>query len=361
MEFLKLDDESKEPLAGWAEFFDGPEKKAEGTPKRGFYDVYPVKSVKPGATVVATYTDPAARLDGKEHPFLVTQQFGKGRVVFVGSGEVWRLRKLHEVYFERFWTKLGRYASAGSRTRQNRRGVLVMGRQFVAGQYVRLEAQLFGPTLEPLPKVTKPKLVIQPAEGGERREVEMSAKPSQGDWAGWFQGRFLVSKPGDYKLELPIPSSSDVLRGKFAVKESNPELDNTRPDPAALAAMAGDLDEVASRLPGKGAVDELRARLRGPKASVADKLEARESAKAAGGESPKLLFTLGTAEAIPPCLPAVPPQVSRNRGPVDDLWDDGPELGRTEEGKPIEVATLLLVIVGLLSAEWLTRKLLRLA
>ncbi len=360
MEFLKLDDESKAPLAGWPEFFDGTDKAPDGgPPKRGFYTVYPLKSVKPGATVVATFADPAMKLDGKDHPWLVTQQFGKGRVAFVGSSELWRLRGFKEVYFERFWTKLARYAAAGGRTRQNRRGVLVMGRQFTTGQYVRIEAQLFGPSLEPLPKATKPKLTIQPAEGGERREVEMSAKPSQGEWAGWFQGRFLAPKAGDYKLELPIPSSADVLRGKFAVKESNPELDNTRPDPAAMAAMAGDLDEVKSRL--KDADYEvLRTRLRGPKASAADKLDPKPGSTASG-ETPKLLFTLPTAEAIAPCLTAVPPQVSRNRGPVDDLWDDGPTLGHTEDGKPIEVATLLFVVVGLLSVEWLGRKLLRLA
>jgi hypothetical protein len=356
MEFLKLDDESKAPLAGWPEFFDGTDKAPDGgPPKRGFYNVYPLKSVKPGAAVVATFTDPATKLDGKDHPWLVTQQFGKGRVAFVGSSELWRLRGFKDLYFERFWTKLARYAAAGGRTRQNRRGVLVMGRQFSAGQYVRIEAQLFGPSLEPLIKTTKPKMTILPAEGGERREVEMAAKPSQGEWAGWFQGRFLAPKPGDYKLELPIPSSADVLRGKFAVKESNPELDNTRPDPAAMAAMAGDLDEVKSRL--KDADYEvLRTRLRGPKASAADKLDPKP-----GGDAPKLLFTLPTAEAIPPCLTAVPPQVSRNRGPVDDLWDHGPTLGHTEEGKPIDVATLLFVVVGLLSAEWLGRKLLRLA
>jgi hypothetical protein len=123
--------------------------------------------------------------------------------------------------------------------------------------------------------------------------------------------------------------------------------------------MAGDLDEVKGRL-SNPAADELRAKLRGPRASAADKLEPRDPAKAPG-DAPKLLFTLGTADAIPPCLPAVPPQVSRNRGPVDDLWDDGPELGRTAEDKPVTVATLLLVVVGLLSAEWLGRKLLRLA
>jgi hypothetical protein len=359
MEFLKLDDESKAPLAGWPQFFDGSDRSPDGgAPKRGFYNVYPIKSVKPGATVIATFGDPAAKLDGKDHPWLVTQQFGKGRVLFVGSSELWRLRGYKELYYERFWTKLARYAAAGGRTRQNRRGVLVMGRQFTAGQYVRIEAQLFGPSLEPLPKNTRAKLTIVPAEGGDRREVEMTAKPSQGEWAGWFQGRFLAPKSGDYKLELPIPSSGDVLRGKFAVKESNPELDNTRPDAAALAAMAGDLDEVKGRLKDADA-DALRVRLRGAKAAAADKAEPVGAATAA--ESPKLLFTLPTAEVIPPCLTSVPPQVSRNRGPVDDLWDDGPTLGYDSAGKPIEMATLLFVVVGLLSVEWLGRKLLRLA
>jgi hypothetical protein len=351
MEFLKLDDNSKDLLSGWQEFFDGAEKKVEGQPRRGFFSFYPLKSVKPGATVIATFTDPAAVLEGKEQPFLVTQQFGKGRVVFVGSSEIWRLRQYKEVWYERFWMKLGRYASAGSRTRQHRRGVLVMGRQFSAGQYVRFEAQLFGPSLEPLPKSTKPKATILAAEGGERRDIEMTAKPSQSDWAGWFQGRMLLPKPGEYKLELPIPSSSDILRGKFAVRESNPELDNTRPDPAALAAMVGDLDDVLGRLKDKSALDELRQRLRG----------SRSTGTEAKPESPKLLFTLANAEAIPNCLPAVPPQVSRNRGPVDDLWDHGPQFGESSDGKPIVIATLLMVIVALLSIEWLTRKLLRLA
>jgi hypothetical protein len=361
MEFLKLDDGSKTPLAGWPEFFGDADKAAEAaSPKRGFYSVYPLKSVKPGATVVATFADPAAKLDGKDTPWLVTEQFGKGRVVFVGSSELWRLRGYKEVYYERFWTKLARYAAAGGRTRQNRRGVLVMGRQFATGQYVRVEAQLFGPSLEPLAKTTRPKLTIQAAEGGERREVEMSAKSSQGDWAGWFQGRFLVPKAGDYKLELPIPSSADVLRGKFAVKESNPELDNTRPDVAAMVAMAGDADEVKSRL-SEAEFEALRQRLRAPKAAAAAKPEPKPASLSTSPETTKLLFTLPSADAIPPCLTAEPPKVSRNRGPVDDLWDDGPTLGYGQDGKPIEVATLLFVVVGLLSVEWLGRKLLRLA
>src|SRR5206468_5585348 len=93
-----------------------------------------------------------------------------------------------------------------------------------------------------------------------KKAVEMTAKPTQSDWAGWFQGRFVVTRPGQYKVELPIPSSSDVLRDKFAVKESNPEMDNTRPDPGALAQMAGDLDEIKDRLPSKSALDRSEER-----------------------------------------------------------------------------------------------------
>jgi hypothetical protein len=113
--------------------------------------------------------------------------------------------------------------------------------------------------------------------------------------------------------------------------------------------MAGDLDEIKNRLHGSISPDELRLRLRAGAAADAK------------SEAPKLLFTLATGDVIPNCLPSVPPQVSRNRGPVDDLWDHGPALGQTADGKPITIATLLMVIVGLLSLEWLTRKLLRLA
>lgn len=356
MEFLKLDDESKDPLAGWEEFFSGLDKKQDATAKHGFFNFYPVQSVKPGATVVASFPDPLAKMaDGKEQPFLVTMPFGKGRVVFLGSGELWRLRQFREAFYERFWLKLGRWASAGSRTRQNRRGVLVMGRQFTAGNYVRLEAQLFGPSLEPLPRTTRPRLTVTASEGGEKRDVELTAKPSQGEWSGWFQARFLATKPGDYKIDLPIPSSSDVLRGKFAVKESNPELDNTRPDPGALYQMAGELDEILPRL-SKSVADDVRARLGTHRPAPAEKAAAASKPS----DSPKLAFTLATADAIPSCMTSQR-KVQKNRGPVQDLWDEGPVLGTTADDKPVKVAAALLIGVGLLSVEWLTRKLLRLA
>ena len=107
--FLKLDPAGEGPLAGWGAFFvDRADEKAP----RGFFRAYPVRSVKAGATVVATFANPKAKMAGdKERPFLVTTARGKGRVVYLGSGETWRLRQYREAYHENFWRQLLAYAA----------------------------------------------------------------------------------------------------------------------------------------------------------------------------------------------------------------------------------------------------------
>ncbi len=112
--FLNLDPEGKGPLAGWDEFFYGTHGDVKNPElKRGFYGAYPVDSVKPTATVWATIDDPKEVLaNGRERPFLAGQTVGKGRVVYLGSSEMWRLRTCREAYHDRFWTGLIRYAAA---------------------------------------------------------------------------------------------------------------------------------------------------------------------------------------------------------------------------------------------------------
>jgi hypothetical protein len=114
MTFLRLDAERGDPLAGWEDFFTGPRVVGKKPAlQRGFYNFYPVERVKAGATVIATFSDlGAGQANHKEHPFLVTLPHGKGRVVWLGSGEMWRLR-LHRVeFYDRFWTLLARYAGS---------------------------------------------------------------------------------------------------------------------------------------------------------------------------------------------------------------------------------------------------------
>jgi hypothetical protein len=111
--FLKLDPDSKKPAGGWDEFFTGKkEPKEKDELERGFYACYPVKEVKKDAVVLASFVEPDPKQPGKEMttPYLVTQKVGKGRVVWVGSSELWRLRTWHQAAHERLWTGLINHA-----------------------------------------------------------------------------------------------------------------------------------------------------------------------------------------------------------------------------------------------------------
>jgi RNA polymerase sigma factor (sigma-70 family) len=121
--FLKLDEEGKGNLAGWSEFFfdkqrDDDWQKTDDTPERGFYTYYPVsitsrwQKAKGAATTVATFHD--LQQDGKplNVPYLVTMPHGKGRTIYLGSGETWRLRQYREDFFDRFWMQLSHFAAS---------------------------------------------------------------------------------------------------------------------------------------------------------------------------------------------------------------------------------------------------------
>ena len=65
-------------------------------------------------------------------------------------------------------------------------------------------------------------------------------------------------------------------------------------------------------------------------------------------------------DLIPDCIDAKFVSL-RNRGAVEDLWDRGFDLSGGTSSKPYTVSYLLLIAVGLLGLEWLTRKIVRLA
>jgi len=354
MEFLKLDEEAKEQLAGWEPFFSGNPKAVGGADApvvRGFYSYYPVGGVKSSGTVVATFADPRARIDNgqKEQPYLVTMPFGNGKVVYLGSAETWRLRQFREIYHERFWTKLARYAGSGNLTRQSRRGVIVMGQEFPAGQFVPMEAQLFGRDLRPLPEAATPQIQVQPPHG-EPLNFALKAKPSQGgEWAGWFQTRFRVTEPGEYRLNLKISETGETLPRRFTVKESNPELDNTRPD-------FGQMYQLATKSP--EADEDLRLALEGTAARLLQQGDEHPERDGKVNKEPlRLFFDLSSAKIIPRYL-LTESKVQEHRGAVQDLWDQGFSLW---PGTSVRMATVLLFVTVLLSVEWLTRKLLKLA
>jgi hypothetical protein len=371
MEFMRLEEgETKEegkaglnPLKPWEDFFFGKEGNAGGKdtpPVRGMYNFYPVKRAKDSAQVLATFSDPRAKLaDGKEMPYLVLMPYGAGKVFWIGSGEVWRLRQYKEAYHERFWAKLGRFVGSGSLTQLNRRINTIHGRTFQSNTFVPIDAQILGKEMKPLNEKAKVELTLSlPRATLEKDQVYLMTKKlstAETEWNGTFTSRFLVKAPGEYNYTIKVEETGDTDTGKFIVKESNPELDNTRPDFETMYELASEADDYLPRVKNEQDRKEIKARLQRPRLAVAEKSDKKE-AEAVPEDKPRYYFDLANADLIPKCISS-DYRETKSRGRAEDLWDGG----YPADPKERWFSWTLAVIVGLLSIEWLSRKLLRLA
>ena len=143
-EFLWLDDSAATSREIWDSF-------------KGVFGFYRVRGPKLGATTYAYYSDPEAAAGGEKPVYFAGQFYGSGRVFYMGSGEMWRLRELNESYFNTLYVKLIRHVSQGRLLRGSALGNLQVERErYVVGNTVVVRAQLTDLQHQPLdvPKVT---------------------------------------------------------------------------------------------------------------------------------------------------------------------------------------------------------------
>jgi hypothetical protein len=274
---------------------------------------------------------------------------------------MWRVRSVEPEFYERFWVRLARHMSAARRNVQSFRGQVLVNKEFASGSMVRVQARLLAPNSRPYPPdAVSPKFVVEQYDSSGAKvktfgPFPLAAKKGAAGFDGYYQAQVLADPkqfpPGDFKYRavVEVPDSpGDTIAGEFSVRRSDPELDNPRPDFAALANAASSLEDVRPRIADPATADRLRGTAPDDKrAKLAFKLS----------ETDKL-------ELIPQCLKAESKNL-RNRGPVEDLWDKGfvlpGWLSRPFSSTPVEISYLLLAAVSLLAVEWTVRKLVRLA
>lgn len=359
-----IDDRPDDPVAGWESFLTGkdkyvpdPDTRKNLNPTRGFFSYYPLKAVKPGATVLAEFLDINERGEAEAKPYLIVTQPARGRTAFLGSGEIYRIRETATSYYDRFWIKLSRYVSA-NRDVKAARGRLLMGKEFTSGSPIRVQARMLAPNGEPYPVNElnlKYRIVQMAADGAKIKEFgpyPLQSKKGGTVFDGYYSGQVLadpkVFPTGDFKYRVVIDvpdSAGETIEAEYRLTRSDPELDNTRPDFAALEQMAGSLAEVKDRTKDQMLVDSWRGAADPAKVKLAIRLNETEKLK-----------------AIPEFVDANKEDFV-NRGATTDLWDRGPVVTPPKwiSEKPSSIATWLLIAVTLLGAEWLGRKLLRLA
>ncbi len=221
--FLWLADTQTSGLAAWERF-------------KGVYGYYEVRGAKPAATVYARFGNPQLKVGDSGPVYLAGQFYGSGRVFYLGSGEMWRLRAESEGYFETLYTKLIRHVSQGRLLRGSSRGVLLTERdRYVPGNTVDLRAQLNNALLEPLKATHVTVNVYQPDGRGEA--VRLLADASR---AGNFRGQFTVRKEGSYRLEVSLPDSDTEIVSAPPIQVTVPDLerDHTERNDPLLSALA---------------------------------------------------------------------------------------------------------------------------
>jgi hypothetical protein len=331
-DFLKLDDKGTGPTAGWDGFFWGGATPEPGkTPRRGIHNYYPVAKLKPDSAVIATFGGPKSTYfedsDGKykEQPFLVSMRYGAGKTVYLGAGETWRLRTYKDGYFERFWIKLARYVAAGA-TMQKKYGNIFLPPTAAVGT-INFEAQLRDARQEPLPANAHPVVLVRKVTGADeakddpkkekavedKQEMKPRAVDDPKDWEGFFQASVKIREPGKYEFEIPIPGVAASLKKEVIFRKPNPETDNVKNNFDYLYQLASEATKLPPGLPAETR-KEIERLLKAP--STADTAEGTKV-------SPRLFFTLQSADAIAKCLRPIEPKREKVKGPLFDLWDRG--------------------------------------
>ncbi len=239
--FLRIDEDAEASRLAWEQF-------------PGVYRSYPTNGEKSGATVYARFGDPLSRTDAGAPALLASQRYGQGITVYLGSPEIWRLRSLDEEYTERFWINLIRMASEGRSKRGLQRAMIILdGQDYGVGQTVPVRARVLTSSFEPLETQTISVDVYDPRG---RPLVPAPVLRQDQNRPAEFVGDFRVTTPGRYRLELPVPDSSETVSGEVTVTLPKLEIASLQQDVAQLQALVEEtggtyltIDEAPEKLP----------------------------------------------------------------------------------------------------------------
>ncbi len=164
----------------------------------GMYWHFPVTRAKPGATVLAQHGDQRMKNQFGRHTLMALQRYGPGRAVFIGFDATYRWRYLHEQYFDGFWARLidrvGRAKVLGGRYPFT---LATDKSVYRIGDRVLLQVRMFGATEEVASLGSLQSEVEVP--GGEPISFDLEPNPEE---PGLLEASFTVEKGGAYAIRV---------------------------------------------------------------------------------------------------------------------------------------------------------------
>ena len=164
-----------------------------------FYWQWPAVSIKPAATALLTT---------EASPLLVSQYYGIGKVLFLGSDNTWRWRfKVADENFHRFWGQIIRWAARSPFSARDPNVMIGTARdEFAEGDPAGIEARVLGADFSPLNDGDVTAVVFQ--NDKPLRRVRMEHVAGSG---GLYRCALNDLPRGEYALRLEVPALPQKL------------------------------------------------------------------------------------------------------------------------------------------------------
>ncbi len=191
---------------------------------------------KQGATVLAELT--SSLPGGKEkYPLICWQRYGQGKVMYVGTDQLWRLRfEQGDKYHARFWGQAIQFLTLSQLIAGNKRITIETDRKaYNVGDRVQVFANVLNTAYEPV-RALEYLLNVSRKDGvGDTTQVKLSPVP---DVPGLFQGVIIPDKEGQFLVRPDVQSLSVANIADFEVQAVSQEFREPAMQESLLRKMA---------------------------------------------------------------------------------------------------------------------------
>ncbi len=226
------------------EFWDGDDYETR-------YNWYaPVERAKSSATVLAVRRDEPGEAHagegGKPHALVALQEYGSGKVLWLGTDELWRMRKgVENLYYWRFWSGIIRHLATYRLLGGNRRIKIFLDRndgRYRVGDSIEVVAKYLDENFDPVVATqevaeTMTRTLKLRSPNGNEKDIALEAVIEDPP-RGIFEARITAGKPGTYRLYAEPERDEEPAQRTFVVEETTIEMRDPLMDHETMVEIA---------------------------------------------------------------------------------------------------------------------------
>lgn len=229
-EFLQLGADEAENSRAWANMGEVPWYPA-------------VIKAHEQSAVLATHPT-AVGADGRTPvPLIAVRRVGKGEVVYIGTNQMWRLRRLYgELYYRQFWGQLlYRLALSRALDESKRFRILLDQATYRVGEPVRISVEAYDREFEPLEDVAwlDGELVGRGTSSRASAGVKIPLRLARSEQRVFYEANLSGLDAGEYTVRVRDPISGEDRTADLSVLDTSVERRTALRDKALQDALAG--------------------------------------------------------------------------------------------------------------------------